>query len=292
MLRKNCNNCCFRRTRSFILKQNKRSTCSPLYNSYNRSIWFHGSTDKTPISIIYITCQDIYVVCVMFHGPFLGIPELCSVTESKWVVFNEGEDTGACNATQIRAVQSFTPSRILRPPRKPIRSGVRVGATLERSPFKSHGRGWRSRIPTRSRHLHTTGWTTLWASRSRVEFCPRICTLYLCHMPFSIIRFLFISYFILLLVIHLYMSFLISHFFITLYFAYIFSSSTSDVNYYLFILIHLKINIYDSEVAEFHPKMNIKLELCSSIFNRIFAHALSTIKFQYKVTLVFHTHIS
>lgn len=107
------------------------------------------------------------VQCFAASAPFLpGIPELCNVTESKWVAFNEGEDTGACNAPQIRAVQSFTPSRILRLPRKPIRSGVRVGATLERSPFKSHGRGWRSRIPTRSRHLHTTGRTTLRAGRS------------------------------------------------------------------------------------------------------------------------------
>lgn len=44
-------------------------------------------------------------------APFLEILEL---GESKWVAFNEGEDTGACNATQIRAAFSHSPPREFR----------------------------------------------------------------------------------------------------------------------------------------------------------------------------------
>lgn len=106
-------------------------------------------------------------------------------------IFFEDTDTTRVTDANVHRRSVIHPRESRGHPVEPIRSGVvwdARGSTLERSSFKSHGRGWESRIPTRSRHLHTAGRTTPSTSVHprdlirEMEFCSFGLALYLSYV--------------------------------------------------------------------------------------------------------------
>lgn len=159
--------------------------------------------------------------------PFLGILELCDVTEPKWVAFNEGEDTGACNATQIRAVQSFTPSRIPRPPRiNPFGVGCAWVRLWEGRRLNymggAEGPGYRPGTAICTPQGEQPSELAFALHDPRMEFRPRICTLthVICLSRCYSLYLFFTSFFFFYLYL-LYISY-IAYFFIILYIFFIF----------------------------------------------------------------------